>query len=64
MTCEVCGITVQPMRHEFRVGVIRYPPPSPDWVIFAPLYFAASPNGRKMLAAFCGALCGLKWSQR
>lgn len=64
MTCEVCGITVQPERHEFRVGVIRCPSPPPDWIIIAPLYFAATPDGHKMLAGFCGPLCGLKWVVR
>lgn len=61
MTCESCGIPVEIIRHEFRVGVITDRITPPTWIVDAPLYFAASPDGRRMMAPFCSAKCGAEW---
>lgn len=62
MNCAVCRQKTPVERHEYRVGVIRYPAPPPTWAVLAPLYYAASEDGRKCVAGFCGAGCNLKWS--
>jgi hypothetical protein len=61
MCCSECGIDVRPIRHEFRVGSLPNDHRPPDWVINAPLYFRASSDGRRAVAAFCGTECSAKW---
>lgn len=63
VTCEVCGAATPTEIHEFRVGLIRYPPPPADWEIRAPLYFLASSDGRTAAAVFCSPNCSLRYHQ-
>lgn len=63
MTCDVCHVEVQPIRHEFHVGVLRVPAPPPTWVVIAALYYEASLDCRSVVANFCGPGCSPVWNE-
>lgn len=71
MTCANCGAPVEPVEHDFWTGLgpstaeaagKRFPT-GEAWTVTAPLYYRASDDMKASIAAFCGARCGMEWTQ-
>lgn len=57
--CAVCGRLAPRELHEFKVG--NPARPSARWDVIAAVYFAGTPDMRRVVAEFCGATCSTEW---